>query len=1183
MKPEETPKKTESCEREERILSYWKEKSIFEKTLHKPSPKGNWVFYDGPPYATGLPHFGHILPTTLKDVFPRYKTMNGYRVERRWGWDCHGLPIENLVEKALGLKNKKDIEEYGIDKFNKKARESVFTYVKEWKEIIPRLGRFADMDNDYRTMDTSFMESVWWTFKSLFDKGLVYEGFKVMYFCPHCGTSLSNFEVAQSYKDITDISAYVTFKLKESFKGHENVAILAWTTTPWTLPGNAAIAVNPELDYVLIETQDKKLILAKARLEGFKHEYKILEEFKGSDLNNVAYSPIFPYYEKEGTLNKNEEAKRANIWKIYTADFVTASDGTGVVHIAPAFGEDDLNLANKYNVPVIQHVATDGTMKGEIVDFTGLPVKPKSANSGDHQKTDIEVIKWLAHNGALFEKLKIIHPYPHCWRCDTPLLNYATTAWFVRVTQFKDRMVELNKTVNWLPAEIGEGRFGKWLENVRDWNVSRSRYWGTPLPIWRNEKGDHVEVIGSAHDLKKKLDTRGNKYVVMRHGESESNVLNVIDHSNSKKHPLTEKGKEQVRESVERLKKSMEERGLKVSRIYTSDIERTLETTKIVSEILGVSEDKVSHDIRLREINCGEFEGRSWNDYHNYFKNPEERLLKSLPGGESNADVKKRVAEFLYEVDAKHEDELILIVTHGLPLHLTHEIAAGKTNRDMLRKGWEDVAENTGAHQWLDFVPLPHNEDYEFDLHRPYIDAVTWKNEKGEVMKRIPEVFDVWYDSGSMPYAQNHYPFENPHDFLKNAKNKGVFPADFIAEGLDQTRGWFYTLTVLACALFDTSAFKNVVVNGLILAEDGRKMSKSLNNFPPLIPTVEKYSADALRFLFAQSSAVHGEEMKFSEKSLDEVNKKVFMRLANVVSFYEMYKGSGTSKFEKPKSANILDKWILARLNQTVSITTEALEKYELARATRPIADFIDDLSTWYLRRSRERFKNNDMDAVNTTGYVLYTLSHILAPIAPFFAEDLYLKLGGELESVHLSKWPEIHESDDEEIIQNTMLMRQVVEKALALRSSAGIKVRQPLASLTLSQKLFENKEYSEILKDEINVKEIIIKDGVEMALDTVLTDELKSEGKIRELIRAVQELRKNSGLSTGDSVVVQVFADETFSKVIEKFSQEIKSVVNASDIKIRELHIVEDVPGVIGKESLEIDGVSLKVALFMA
>ncbi len=1184
MSSPDEPKKSEGCEREERILSYWKEKSIFDKTLKKSAPKGNWVFYDGPPYATGMPHFGHILPTTLKDLFPRYKTMQGYRVERRWGWDCHGLPIENLVEKELGLKNKKEIEEYGIDKFNKKARESVFTYVKEWKEIIPRLGRFVDMDNDYRTMDTSFMESVWWTFKSLYDKGLVYEGFKVMYFCPHCGTSLSNAEVSLGgYKDITDISAFVTFKLKESFKKHKDVAILAWTTTPWTLPGNSAIAVNPELDYVLVETEGKKLILAKSRLESFKHEYKILEEFKGSELNNLAYSPIFPYYEKAGTLSKNEEGKRAHAWKIYTADFVTADDGSGVVHIAPAFGEDDLNLANLHNIPVIQHVAMDGTMKPEVVDFAGLSVKPKAANSGDHQKTDIEVIKWLAHNGFLFEKLKIIHPYPHCWRCDTPLLNYATTAWFVRVTQLKDRMVELNKTVNWLPAEIGEGRFGKWLENARDWNVSRSRYWGTPLPIWRNEKGDSFEVIGSAHDLKKKLDTRGNKYIVMRHGQSESNVLGIINRDNSKKYPLTEKGKNEVTESVLRLKKSMEERGMKVSRIYTSDIERTLETSHIVSEVLGIPKDSITHDSRIREIDCGEYEGRPWVEYTNYFKTPEERLMKRLPGGESNADVKKRVAEFLYEIDAKHENELILIVTHGLTLHLTHEVAAGKTNRDMLRKGWEDVPEDTGSHQWLNFVPLPHNEDYEFDLHRPYIDAITWKNEKGELMKRVTEVFDVWYDSGSMPYAQNHYPFENPHEFLKNAKNKGLFPADFIAEGLDQTRGWFYTLTVLSCALFDVSPFKNVVVNGLILAEDGRKMSKSLKNFPPLIPTVEKYSADALRFLFANSSAVHGEEMKFSEKGLDEVNKKIFMRLSNVVSFYEMYKGSEVSSFERPKSAHILDKWILARLDQMISITTESLEKYQPDKSARSIADFIDDLSTWYIRRSRERFKNNDKKAVATTRYVLYTMSHVIAPFAPFFAEDLYLKLGGELESVHLSKWPEAHKCD-EEVIQNTFLMREVVEKALALRSSAGIKVRQPLASLTVSENLFKDKEYAEILKDEINIKEVIVKDGGEMSLDTVLTQELKDEGKVRELIRAIQELRKTSGLSTGDSVVVKLSTDAVFGEVLKKFSSEIASVVNASEVKIMEAHLLNELATdskIVGSESIDIDGITVQITLF--
>lgn len=1197
-------KKSEASEREERILSFWREKSIFEKTLQKSSPKGSWVFYDGPPYATGMPHFGHVLPTMIKDAFPRYKTMQGFHVERRWGWDCHGLPIENLVEKELGLKNKKDIEEYGIDKFNKKARESVFTYVNEWKSIIPRLGRWSDMDNDYRTMDASFMESVWWTFKTLYDKGLVYEGFKVMYICPRCGTPLSNAEVAQGgYKDITDISAFVSFKLKESFKGHENVAILAWTTTPWTLPANAAIAVNPELEYCLVQTVDKnnleqKVILAKARLEVIKTEYKILAEFNGADLSGLSYSPVFSYYTSVGSLPKIQEEKRVNAWKIYTAEFVTATDGTGVVHIAPAFGEDDLNLANANNIPVIQHVGMDGLVKSEATDFAGMPVKPKSPNTGDHQKTDIEVIKWLAKNGALFDKLKIIHPYPHCWRCETPLLNYATNAWFVKVAQFKNRMVELNKTTKWLPEEIGEGRFGKWLENARDWNISRSRYWGTPLPIWRNEKGDHIEVLGSVADIKKKIDTRGNKYVAMRHGESQVNLLDLIDHTNSKKYPLTEKGKRQVVESMENLKKTITEKGLKVSRIYSSDIERTMETSHIAAKVLGLNDDQITIDHRIREINCGDFEGNPWSNYLNYFENNEDKLMKKVPNGESKADVKKRVAEFLYEIDEKHKDELILIVTHGLPLRLTHEIASGKTNRNILINGLQDKPEETGSHHWVDFVQLPHNEDFEFDLHRPYIDNVSWKNSKGEVMKRVPEVFDVWYDSGSMPYAQNHYPFEHGNDFAQAGKKKSVlFPADFIAEGLDQTRGWFYSLTVLATALFDSAAFKNVVVNGLILAEDGRKMSKSLNNFPPLIPTVEKYGADALRFLFAQSPAVRSEEVKFSEKSLDEVNKKVFLRLSNIISFYTTYNLEKSDvDFNRPKSVkHILDKWILARLDQVVGQVTESLDNYELDKASRPIADFIDDMSTWYLRRSRERFKSDDVkdknDALATTGYVLYTLAHIMAPVAPFFAEDLYLKLtvGKELESVHLAEWPMVRSLGKSEnlVIQNTSEVRAVVEHALALRAKAGIKVRQPLASLSLDLKqhsVFNEKEYADVLKDEINVKEILSNDQGEMSLDTLLTEELKNEGYVRELIRAIQDLRKKSGLDATDSVSLQISTDEDFSVVIKQFSPEIQSIVNAREVKIVEVHLVDslmtDPAHVLGSESVDIEGHVVRVAL---
>jgi isoleucyl-tRNA synthetase len=765
-------------------------------------------------------------------------------------------------------------------------------------------------------------------------------------------------------------------------------------------------------------------------------------------------------------------------------------------------------------------------------------------------------------------------------------------------------MVELNKKIKWLPAEIGEGRFGKWLEGARDWNVSRSRYWGTPLPIWRNEKGDHIEVLGSIEDLKKKINNRGNKYVVMRHGESVSNVLGIINDNNEiKKCPLTEKGIKEVKASAEVLKKTIQEKGLKVGHIYASPLIRTQETAHLTADVLGFSKDDIITDSRLREINCGILSGQPISEYQNYFTDPEDKMNKPIPNGESNADVKKRMAEFFYDIDSKHENELIVVVTHGLPLHFVKEISEGRTVRDLLRMGWKDMPEHTGSHHWIDFVALPHNEEFEFDLHRPYIDDVTWKNDKGELMKRVPEVFDVWYDSGSMPYAQNHYPFENKEAFEK--KGSALFPADFIAEGLDQTRGWFYSLMNLSTAIFDVAPFKNVVVNGLILAEDGRKMSKSLNNFPPLISTVEKYGADALRFYNASSPAVRAEEVKFSEKNLDEVNKKVFMRLANVVTFYESYAENRVSKsFTKPKSPkHILDKWILSRLNQTGKEVTEYLDGYQMDKAARSIADFIDDMSTWYLRRSRDRFKSvDDKDkqcALDTTAYVLYTIAHILAPFAPFFAEDLYLKLAGdkELESVHLGNWPKF-DKVDQAVIDNTKEVRAVVEKALAMRSKAGIKVRQPLGSLTLNETvhgLFTENDYAEILKDEINVKEIILKDlsaetaegGEGMILDTVLTDDLKNEGRVRELTRGVQELRKQSGLSVHDEIILHVSSSDVFVEVLKSYSAEIMPIINAKEIQIGELHLVDSFiaseQNILGTESLDLDGTHARIVLLRA
>ena len=1087
--------------KEKAILYFWNENQIFEQSLKKDSPLGNFVFYDGPPYATGLPHYGHILPNSLKDLLPRYKTMRGFHVDRKWGWDCHGLPIENLIEKKLGLKDKKAIEEYGIDKFNKAAKESVLVYAGEWKERINRIGRWVDMDNDYRTMDSSYTESVWWSFSELNKKGLVFEDYKVMQVCPRCGTPLSNFEVAQGYKDIADISVYAKFEIKdESLSVIKNfydintdskTYFLAWTTTPWTLPGNVALAVNPELNYVCVSTKSdtgvENYIIAESLFELLKTK-KILPDdtelllskkpLTGNDLTGLSYEPVFDYYKKEGTLELHEK-ERGNIWKVYTAPFVTAEDGTGIVHIAPAYGDDDMKLSKTYSLPVIKHVGFDGLFVDLITEMKGKPAKPKD----DHQSADIEIIKILTQKGVLLAKEKMTHSYPHCWRCETPLINFATTSLFVRTTSLKSKLIEENNKINWVPKEIGSGRFGEWLENIRDWAISRTRYWGAPVPMWKSDSGK-IEILGSYAELKEKIrqSSNNNKYVLMRHGEAESNVKDIINAHDLNLYGLTEKGVEQAKESALKLKGEIEKTG-PITKIYCSDFRRTKETAKIVAETLGIDESKIIYDVRLRESDNGNLEGHLCSERTACFKTEEQRLYFGPGGGESAYDVKKRVGGFMYDIDSLNKDENVLVVTHGLPLRMIKEISKGRTARDMYRSGWQDVSDVNASLHSIDFVQMPHDDNFELDVHRPTIDAITWKNEDGELMKRIPDVFDVWYDSGSMPFASQHYPFENKEEFEKS--DSKIFPADFIAEGLDQTRGWFYSLLCLGVSLFGKSPFKNVSVNGLILAEDGRKMAKSLNNYPELMGVVEKYGADSLRYFLVTSPAVTAEEVAFSEKALDEINKKIFNRLDNVYTFYktysEMFGEEGKDNLHSLKSENVLDQWIWAKLKKLNRDMTRDFDAYLISKGARPVAQFVDELSTWYLRRSRDRFKGDnivDRDfAIATLRAVLLNFSKLIAPIIPFSAEDLYLKVKGADSkiSVHLEDWPNLGELSEKEelLLVNMETARDLVETGLSLRAKSQIKVRQPLASFVYTNK--EGKglypEIEEIIKDELNVK----------------------------------------------------------------------------------------------------------------
>ncbi|MCK4386697.1 MAG: class I tRNA ligase family protein [Candidatus Pacebacteria bacterium] len=1204
--------KSETAKNEEEVLEFWRQAKIFQKSVQKDAPQGDFVFYDGPPFATGLPHYGHILAGTIKDAVPRYQTMLGKKVRRKWGWDCHGLPLENLVEEELNLKTKKDIEDYGIEKFNEAANSRVLYYANDWEKIIPRMGRWVDMKNPYRTMDTNYTESVWWSFKEIFKKGLIYEGFKSMHYCPRCGTTLSNFEVNQGYKDIKDLSVIAKFELDpirtnglkkptSNRASEPGTFVLAWTTTPWTLPGNTALAINKDIVYSKFQitnsktqtnlpageagsndqnpkfTTDEFYIIAKERLADVlkDDEYKIIKEFKGSDLIGKKYKPVFDYYLDEEFENKE------NAWKIYGADFVNMEEGTGIIHIAPAFGADDLDLARKENIPVVQNVNLEGKFKPEVRDFAGLPVKPK----GNHQSTDIEIIKYLAGKNLLFAKEKIEHSYPHCWRCETPLLNYATSSWFLKTIAIKDEIIAENKKIKWVPSDIRDGRFGKWLEGMRDWAISRSRYWGAPLPVWKCAECGETKIIGSVEEIKKEIkeNSSQNRYFTIRHGEAENNILQVCSKNKNDGYHLTEGGKEQIKKSAQELKN----KGIDL--IISSPYIRAKESAEILAKELDTP--KIVEDDRIQEINNGALGGKSCSEYRAFFENDGEKFTKTPDQGENFNEIKKRTGEFLSDIDKKYSQKNILIVAHENILWLLEAAGQALNVQETVRLKKQKGLPANAQWQEIDFTLLPHNRNYELDLHKPYIDEIEFDCDCGGKMKIIGEVFDCWYESGSMPFASKHYPFENLEIFNPE-KNIG-FPADFIAEGLDQTRGWFYSTLVLAAALFGKTPYQTVIVNGMVLAEDGQKMSKSKNNFPDPLVIVDKYGSDALRYYLLSSPLMKAEDLSFSEKGVDEILKKIILRFKNVYSFYELYEGTKTAAVDLRKSPNVLDKWILARLGELTGAVEKNMDNYELDKATRPISDFIDDLSTWYLRRSRDRFKGGDEEdrnfAIATTKYVLENLAKVFAPFMPFVAEEIWQKVTGnnfedENKSAHLEKWPSFAPFSAEatkgkkvtegrptfgretskSILEEMEEVRKIVSLGLETRAKAGVKVRQPLFKLKVNpvkfksltgqenEKLKRKEGLLELVKDELNVKEIVFDAKIEneVELDLEITPELQAEGDFREFLRNVQKFRKEEKLTPQDIINLIVETDEKGKNLIEKFASELKKTAGIKDIQ---------------------------------
>lgn len=913
-------------EREKNVEKFWKEHDIFGKSIESRKEGETYTFYDGPPTANGKPHIGHVLTRVIKDMIPRYRTMKGYMVPRKAGWDTHGLPVELEVEKLLGLDGKEQIEEYGLEPFIEKCKESVWKYKGMWEDFSGTVGFWADMDAPYVTYHNDFIESEWWALKQIWDKGLLYKGYKIVPYCPRCGTPLSSHEVAQGYKDVKEKSAIAKFKVK----GTENEYILAWTTTPWTLPSNVALCVNPEETYVKVKVNvndkndvvkegeedtsvgEEYYILAEALLSVIEGVYEVIETYVGKDLEYKAYEPLFDYAfnKPDGTLGELGDRTNVNGKKAFyvTCDsYVTLTDGTGVVHIAPAFGEDDANVGRKYDLPFVQLVDESGHMKPEATDIAGVFCK----------EADKTILHLLGQNKLLFKVLKFEHSYPFCWRCDTPLIYYARESWFIKMTAVKEDLIRNNNTINWIPENIGKGRFGDWLENVQDWGISRNRYWGTPLNVWECECG-HMHSIGSIEELK---------------------------------------------------------------------------------ELSG---------------NCPE----------------------------------------------------------------------------------------------------------DIELHRPYIDEVTIPCSKcGKDMHRVPEVVDCWFDSGAMPFAQHHYPFENKEIF------ESQFPADFISEAVDQTRGWFYSLLAESTLLFNKAPYKNVIVLGHVQDENGQKMSKSKGNAVDPFDALEQYGADAIRWYFYVNSAPWLPN-RFHGKAVMEGQRKFMGTLWNTYAFFVLY--ANIDEFDATKYSleydklPAMDKWLLSRLNTVVKTVDENLANYKIPETARALQDFVDEMSNWYVRRGRERFwaKGMEQDKINAymTLYTsLVTICKAAAPMVPFMTEDIYQNLVCSInknapESIHLCEFPEVTEEwIDKQLEKDMEEVLDIVVLGRACRNTANIKNRQPIGKMYVKAEDELSDFYKEIIADELNVKKVEFKDDVRDFTSYTFKPQLKTLGRrFGKQLNALKELLSN-------------------------------------------------------------------------
>ncbi len=1118
---------------EKEILEFWTKNNTFQKSLERRKGSRKFVFYEGPPTANAPPGLHHVLVRTFKDAVCRYKTMRGFFVPRRAGWDTHGLPVELQVEKKLGLKNKKDIEKYGVAKFNEECRKSVWRYVQDWRDLTQKIGFWIDLDNPYITYTKEYMEKVWQVLGRIWEKGLLYKDFKVVPWCPRCGTALSSHEVAQGYETTKDLSLFVKFPISNPNSQNSNQYLLAWTTTPWTLPGNVALAVHPKIKYVKSKVGQEIYILAKSKVkEVLGEDAEILEEFLGEKLEKLKYEPLFK-------IKKLENEKS---YQVYLADFVTEKEGTAIVHIAVMYGQDDFELGKKVGLPKHHTVTREGKFNDQVpYGLEGLYVKDK--------ETENKILNILEQKNLLFKLDTYLHEYPFCWRCKTPLLYYATDSWFINMTKVKKELLANNQKINWIPEHFKKGRFGEWLLEAKDWALSRERYWGTPLPLWECQKCSHKVFIDSLEKLKAQKFTL-NQYYLMRHGQT---IYQTVKKNKIYPRPkeddavLTPLGKKQVKEAVLKLKDK------KIDIIFASDLKRARQTAKIIAQKLKL---KVIYDKRLRDLDFGQYHGGSKKEFLKAYPLQKVQLTQRIPGGESFFECGKRVMEFLKEINKEYSQKNILIISHGYPLWFLKEAS---TKGDF--RGYRDEKFDLAEIKKLDYKVLPYNSYGKIDLHRPYVDEIEFLCPRcHSLMRRVPEVIDVWFDSGAMPFAQDQEAKLKPE----------LFPADFICEAQDQTRGWFYTLLAVSTLLGFGPPYLNVLVTGLLLDETGEKMSKSKGNVVDPWLMLKKYGADAVRWYFITINQP-SEPKLFSEKDIKERLNKFVMTLWNSYAFLALYcpKKVLESKFQISKSQisnlTLLDRWILSRLHKLIIQVTKNFDNFDFTAGCRKIENFlVQDLSQWYIRRSRNIFKRpKTKDQLLRTskllGYILIETCKLAAPFAPFICEKIFQELSKtKTSSIHLSDWPKANFKFINLKLEAKMdLVREIVTKALNLRLKAGIKVRQPLRKLSISNLRFpilKQKELIELIKEEVNVKEIEFSKDLkqEVELDTRITPELQAEGFLRELVRKIQALRKEKGLKPNEKIILELKLPQNSKEMVQDKIKELKTEVKASKINLK-------------------------------